>query len=89
MCGLPGDDDDEQARYIEASENVRVASTYLPNGNPAPGPKFDYKLQWMNRLNQHAAALLTSEQPIVLGGDFNVIPDDLDVMTRLAGREMP
>jgi exodeoxyribonuclease-3 len=50
----------------------------LPNGNPAPGPKFVYKLQWMDRLNQHAAMLLAGEQPIVLGGDFNVIPDDLD-----------
>ena len=50
----------------------------MPNGNPAPGPKFDYKLQWMDRLNQRAATLLASEQPIVLGGDFNVIPDDLD-----------
>ena len=79
MCGLPGDDSDAQARYIEASiENVRVASIYLPNGNPAPGPKFDYKLQWMNRLNRRAAALLAGEYPIVLGGDFNVIPDDLD-----------
>jgi exodeoxyribonuclease-3 len=77
--GLPGDDSDEQARYIEARiHNVQVASIYLPNGNPAPGPKFDYKLKWMERLNQRAITLLATEQPIVLGGDFNVIPDDLD-----------
>ena len=73
LCGLPGDDTDEQARYIEASiQNVRVASIYLPNGNPAPGPKFDFKLQWMDRLNQRAATLLATEQAILLGGDFNV-----------------
>ncbi len=79
MTGLPGDPDDEQARYIEARINgVRVASIYLPNGNPAPGPKFDYKLAWMARLHQRAAALLADEMPVVLGGDFNVIPDDID-----------
>jgi len=79
VAGLPGDDDDEQARYIEASVNdVRVASIYLPNGNPVPGPKFDYKLQWMRRLNRRASALLASEKPVVLGGDFNVIPTDRD-----------
>ena len=61
LCGLPGDDTDEQARYIEASiQNLRVASIYLPNGNPAPGPKFDYKLQWMDRLNRRAATLLAT-----------------------------
>ena len=79
LCGLPGDDTDEQARYIEASiQNLRVASIYLPNGNPAPGPKFDYKLQWMDRLNQRAATLLATEKAILLGGDFNVIPADMD-----------
>ncbi|MCH1426688.1 MAG: exodeoxyribonuclease III [Alphaproteobacteria bacterium] len=79
ITGLPGDDTDEQARYIEARiEQVHLASIYLPNGNPAPGPKFDYKLGWMERLNQRATALLATEQPIVLGGDFNVIPDDRD-----------
>ena len=79
LCGLPGDDTDEQARYIEASiQNLRVASIYLPNGNPAPGPKFDYKLQWMDRLNHRAATLLATEQAILLGGDFNVIPADMD-----------
>ncbi len=77
--GLPGDENDEQARYLEALVNdVRVATIYLPNGNPAPGPKFDYKLQWMKRLNAQAKALLDSEAPIVLGGDFNVIPQDGD-----------
>jgi exodeoxyribonuclease-3 len=77
--GLPGDDADEQARYMEATvEGVRVATIYLPNGNPAPGPKFDYKLSWMDRLRNRAAALLESEMPVVLGGDFNVIPQDID-----------
>ena len=79
ITGLPGDDTDEQARYIEARiERAHLASIYLPNGNPAPGPKFDYKLGWMERLNQRATALLATEQPVVLGGDFNVIPDDRD-----------
>ena len=79
MTGLPGDTEDEQARYIEARINgVRVASIYLPNGNPAPGPKFDYKLAWMARLHQRAAVLLAAETPVVLGGDYNVIPDDID-----------
>jgi len=78
-AGLPGDDSDEQARYLEAEINdVRVATIYLPNGNPAPGPKFDYKLQWMERLHKRAATLLATERPVVLGGDFNVIPDDVD-----------
>lgn len=79
MAGLPGDDSDEQARYLEATINgVRVATIYLPNGNPAPGPKFDFKLAWMERLYNRAVALLESEMPIVLGGDFNVIPQDID-----------
>lgn len=82
--GLPGDGDDEQARYVEAVISarkgaVRVASLYLPNGNPAPGPKFDYKLAWMDRLRTHARALLTLEEPLVLAGDFNVIPEEDDV----------
>jgi exodeoxyribonuclease-3 len=78
--GLPGDDADEQARYIEADvAGLRVASIYLPNGNPAPSPKFDYKLAWMKRLDAHAHALLALEKPVVLGGDYNVCPanDDL------------
>ena len=77
--GLPGDETDEQARYMEATvEGVRVATIYLPNGNPAPGPKFDYKISWMDRLRDRAAKLLDSEMPAVLGGDFNVIPQDID-----------
>jgi exodeoxyribonuclease-3 len=78
--GLPGDDGDEQARYLEAEvDGVRVASIYLPNGNPHPGPKFDYKLAWMARLQAHAAGLLQSGGPVVLAGDYNVIPNDDDV----------
>ncbi len=82
--GLPGDDTDEQARYIEAviaGDNgpFRVASIYLPNGNPAPGPKYDYKLAWMDRLKVHAKALLKFEEPLVLSGDYNVIPEAKDV----------
>ncbi|HEY1940623.1 MAG TPA: exodeoxyribonuclease III [Roseiarcus sp.] len=81
--GLPGDPDDEQARYIEAvipTERgaVRVASIYLPNGNPAPGEKYAYKLAFMERLIQHARLLLTYEEPLVLTGDYNVIPDPRD-----------
>ena len=77
--GLPGDASDEQARYIEAVISVdggafRVASIYLPNGNPAPGEKYDYKLRWMERLRLHAADLLKLEEPLVLAGDYNVIP---------------
>ncbi len=83
--GLPGDDDDPQARYIEADiqgdggRPVRVASLYLPNGNPAPGEKYDYKLAWMDRLIGHAATLLAQETALVLGGDYNVCPTDADV----------
>ena len=77
--GLPGDEEDEQARYMEATVGgVRVATIYLPNGNPAPGPKFDYKLSWMKRLHARAGEMLASEMPVVLGGDFNVIPQDID-----------
>lgn len=80
--GLPGDDTDEQARWIEATvigtRAVRLACLYLPNGNPAPGPKYDYKLAWMARLQAHAAALLATEEPVVLAGDYNVIPQDED-----------
>ena len=80
--GLPGDDDDPQARWIEATvigdRAVRVAGLYLPNGNPAPGPKYDYKLAWMARMQDRAAALLAREEPVVLAGDYNVIPADAD-----------
>ena len=79
MSVLPGDAEDEQARYMEATiDGVRVATIYLPNGNPAPGPKFDYKLAWMERLNKRAEELLRDEIPVVLAGDFNVIPQDID-----------
>ena len=84
--GLPGDADDTQARYIEADvEDLRIASLYLPNGNPVGGTdgqgadKFAYKLAWMARLQAHAAALLREERPFVLGGDYNVCPTDDDV----------
>ncbi len=80
--GLAGDAADAQARYIEATvmhdRPVRVASLYLPNGNPAPGPKYDYKLGWMERLCSHAAHVLKSEEAFVLAGDYNVIPRDED-----------
>ncbi|MGI6244743.1 MAG: exodeoxyribonuclease III [Pseudochelatococcus sp.] len=81
--GLPGDEADEQARYIEAvvsvdSGAVRVASLYLPNGNPPDTEKFTYKLAWLDRLAAHARALLTLEEPFVLAGDYNVIPQACD-----------
>ena len=81
--GLPGDPADAQARWIEATLVVdglalRVASAYLPNGNPAPGPKFDYKLAWMERLAAHAGTLLAREMATVIGGDFNITPTGLD-----------
>lgn len=80
LQGLPGDPGDEQSRYLEADVGgVRVASIYLPNGNPLPGPKFDYKLAWMARLRERAAVLLQAEVPAVLAGDYNVIPHDDDV----------
>jgi exodeoxyribonuclease-3 len=76
---LPGDPEDSQSRYIEALINgVRIGCLYLPNGNPAPGPKFDYKLSWFERLHTHAASLLSEKIPVVLAGDYNVIPTDLD-----------
>ena len=78
--GLPGDDEDTHSRYIEADvEGMVVACLYLPNGNPAPGLKFDYKLRWFERLDAHASALLVSGTPVILAGDFNVMPTDLDV----------
>ncbi|SMH49578.1 exodeoxyribonuclease III [Mesorhizobium australicum] len=77
---LPGDSSDSQARYIEAAFNgVVVASIYAPNGNPQPGPKFDYKLAWLARLHRHATALRKSGAPLVLAGDFNVAPTDIDI----------
>jgi exodeoxyribonuclease-3 len=77
--GLPGDASDEQARYIEATVNgLRVASIYLPNGNPVDSDKYPYKLKWMDRLYAHVKKLLKTEQPLVLGGDYNIIPEDKD-----------
>jgi exodeoxyribonuclease III len=78
--GLPGDPDDSHSRYIEAAVNgILIGGLYLPNGNPKPGPKFDYKLRWFDRLITYAAKLLVSDQPVMLAGDFNVMPTDLDV----------
>lgn len=79
--GLPGEPEDEQSRFIEATVggDVRVACLYLPNGNPVPGPKFDYKLRWMRRLIDHARAQLALERPYVMLGDYNVCPTDEDV----------
>jgi len=78
--GLPGDADDIHSRYIEAAvEGMIIGCLYLPNGNPSPGPKFDYKLKWFNRFARHAQELLASELPVLLAGDYNVMPTDLDV----------
>lgn len=80
--GLPGDDSDEQARWIEATvvgkQAIRVCGLYLPNGNPAPGPKYDYKLAWMARLQARAETLLAEETPFLMAGDYNIIPQDED-----------
>jgi exodeoxyribonuclease-3 len=96
-CGLPGAEDDEQARYIEASfsssgsgaggEDVRVGSLYLPNGNPIGTDKFTYKLAWMERLLGHARELLRTEVPFVLAGDYNICPGDEDVYDPVAMRD--
>jgi exodeoxyribonuclease III len=78
--GLPGEPEDLQSRYIEAAVGgVLVGCLYLPNGNPAPGPKFDYKRRWFDRLTEHARSLLALEAPVVLAGDYNVMPTELDV----------
>lgn len=78
--GLPGDPSDTQSRYIEAAiDGVLVGCLYVPNGNPWPGPKFDYKLRWFERLADHARALLATGAPVALVGDYNVMPTDLDV----------
>ncbi len=77
---LPGDPDDSHSRYIEAKvKGITVGCLYLPNGNPYPGPKFDYKLRWFERLTEHAATLFASGGPVVLTGDYNVMPTELDV----------
>ncbi len=78
--GLAGDESDAQARYVEAvTGGVRVASIYLPNGNPVASDKYPYKLAWMDRLAAHAEVLLGYEEPVVLGGDYNIVPADRDV----------
>ncbi|MEA1016021.1 exodeoxyribonuclease III [Sphingosinicella sp. LY1275] len=78
--GLPGDPEDLHSRYIEAAvSGVLIGCLYLPNGNPRPGPKFDYKLKWFERLNAHAAELVATGLPVVLAGDYNVVPTDFDI----------
>ena len=77
---LPGDPNDKQARYIEAAVNgILISSIYLPNGNPQPGPKFTYKLAWFDRLIAHAEQLLAAQVPVVLAGDYNVVPTPQDI----------
>ena len=89
--GLPGDESDEQARWIEATvlgdQAIRVCGLYLPNGNPNPGPKYDYKLAWMKRLTSRAEALLELEEPAIMAGDYNIIPQDEDAARPDAWRE--
>ncbi len=86
--GLAGEPDDEQSRYLECEiDGLVVASIYLPNGNPQPGPKFDYKLRWFERLRARAAELLAAEIPAVLAGDYNVIPNDDDTFSTRAMAE--
>jgi len=76
---LPGEEGDEQARYIEASiQGIRIASIYLPNGNPVDTEKYPYKLRWMDRLYRHSTTLLENRQPVILGGDYNIIPQARD-----------
>ncbi|WP_454884895.1 exodeoxyribonuclease III [Sphingomonas oryzagri] len=78
--GLPGGEDDPQSRYIEAAvAGILIGGLYLPNGNPKPGPKFEYKLRWFERLIEHARTLIDAGLPVILAGDFNVMPTDLDV----------
>lgn len=78
--GLPGDPEDRHSRYIEAAvSGIVVGCLYLPNGNPAPGPKFDYKLRWFDRLAKHARTLARADMPAILAGDYNVMPTELDV----------
>jgi exodeoxyribonuclease-3 len=77
---LPGDEADDQSRYMEAAiDGVVIGCLYLPNGNPQPGPKFDYKLAWFARLLAHAATLVDAPHPVILCGDYNVVPTDFDI----------
>ncbi|HST00743.1 MAG TPA: exodeoxyribonuclease III, partial [Usitatibacter sp.] len=86
--GLPGDPEDKHSRYIEARvHGVLVGCLYLPNGNPQPGPKFDYKLAWFDRLNAHAEALFGCGLPVVLAGDYNVVPTDADIYNPASWRD--
>lgn len=89
--GLPGDDSDEQARWIEATvmadTPIRVCGLYLPNGNPVPGPKYDYKLAWMERMHKHTQTLLAREEPFLMAGDYNIIPQDEDARRPEAWQE--
>ena len=86
--GLPGDADDRESRYLEAAtKGIVVASVYLPNGNPQPGPRFAYKLAWFERLIAHARALHAAGSPVVLAGDFNVVPTDADIYNAWLWRE--
>jgi exodeoxyribonuclease III len=91
MKGLPGNEDDEQARYVEAlvlsDRPVRIGGLYLPNGNPAPGDKYDYKLSWMDRLTSHARHLFQSQETFLLCGDYNCIPNDSDCWDMSVWRE--
>lgn len=85
---LPGDPADDQSRYLEAAVGgVLVCCLYLPNGNPQPGPKFDYKLRWFERLITHAAAHVEAQQPAILAGDFNVVPTDFDIYNPRSWRD--
>jgi len=85
--GLPPDESDPQARFLEArTKGLRVASVYLPNGNPQPGPKFDYKLAWFERLVRHTQTLMESGDDVVLAGDFNVVPTNADIYNAWAWR---
>ncbi|MEO8757325.1 MAG: exodeoxyribonuclease III [Devosia sp.] len=85
---LPGDPDDKQARYIEAAVNgLVVVSLYAPNGNPQPGPKFDYKLAWGERLIAHAAELSATKYPVILAGDYNIVPEPHDIYVTTSYRD--
>ncbi|WP_298261613.1 exodeoxyribonuclease III [uncultured Litoreibacter sp.] len=90
--GLPGDDSDEQARWIEATvvgdqHAIRLCGLYLPNGNPRPGPKYDYKLAWMERMYKRAQDLMADEMPAMMAGDYNIIPQTIDAARPEAWRE--
>lgn len=86
--GLPGDPADKQSRYLEAAVNgIVIGCLYLPNGNPQPGPKFDYKMAWFERLHAHASGLLATGHPVVLAGDYNVVPTDFDIYSMDSWRD--